>query len=187
MYPSSAFATAPAATATAVCRALARSSASRASVSPYLSAPGRSAWPGQGDRPQALARRLALARPRAHAPLPVLVVAVADDECERRAQRPPVPEAGQDLDRVLLELLAWAATVALLAAHEVGIDRVPVEHEPGWQAAEDPHERRPVRLACRDQVEAHGTKPMALRIVPTGAGLPVQSSNDAAPWRTSAS
>ena len=42
-------ATAPAATATAVCRALARSSASRASAKPNFSAPARSAWPGLGS------------------------------------------------------------------------------------------------------------------------------------------
>ena len=45
---SSAFATAPAATVTAVCRALARSSASRTSSRPNFIAPARSAWPGRG-------------------------------------------------------------------------------------------------------------------------------------------
>src|SRR5579864_1426979 len=46
---SSAFATAPAATCTAVCRAEARSSASRTSASPYFCTPARSAWPGRGS------------------------------------------------------------------------------------------------------------------------------------------
>src|SRR5581483_7403319 len=46
---SSAFATAPAATWTAVCRADARSSASRPSASPYFCTPARSAWPGRGS------------------------------------------------------------------------------------------------------------------------------------------
>jgi len=46
---SSAFATEPAATCTAVCRAEARSSASRTSSWPYLSTPARSACPGRGS------------------------------------------------------------------------------------------------------------------------------------------
>src|SRR5581483_3832317 len=45
----SAFATAPAATEAAVCRALACSSASRTSPSPYFRTPARSAWPGRGS------------------------------------------------------------------------------------------------------------------------------------------
>jgi hypothetical protein len=46
---SSAFATAPAATCTAVCRADARSSALRTSSWPNLRTPARSAWPGLGN------------------------------------------------------------------------------------------------------------------------------------------
>ncbi len=45
---SSALASAPAATRAAVSRAEARSSTLRTSVWPYLSTPGRSAWPGRG-------------------------------------------------------------------------------------------------------------------------------------------
>ena len=90
---SSAFATAPAATCTAVCLALARSSASRVSSWPYLSAPARSACPGRGSvtGARALPRRTPLRRPRAHPPRPVLVIAVADDERQRRPERPSVP------------------------------------------------------------------------------------------------
>ena len=47
------------------------------------------AGPRQRDRLHALPLRLALGRPRVHPPRPVLVVAVADDERERRAERPP--------------------------------------------------------------------------------------------------
>ena len=115
------------------------------------------------------------------------MIPVADDERERRAERPAVAQAGEHLDRVLLELLPRAAAVALLAAREVGVDRLAVEHEARRQPADDRHERGPVRLAGRAQRERHGSKPTALRIASTGAGRPVQSSNDAAPWRTSAS
>ena len=44
----SSLASVPAATRAAVSRAEARSSTSRASSKPYLSMPGRSAWPGRG-------------------------------------------------------------------------------------------------------------------------------------------
>ena len=90
-------------------------------------------------------------------------------------------QAGEHLDRVLLELLPRAAAVALLAAREVGVDRLPVEHEARGQPADDRHERGPVRLAGCGQCERHEAKPKALRIASTGAGRPVQSENDAAP------
>ena len=75
------------------------------------------------------------------------MVAVPDDERQRRAERAPVPQAGEHLDLVRLDLLARAAAVALLAPPQVGVDRVPVEDEPGRQAADDRDERRAVRLA----------------------------------------
>ena len=62
--------------------------------------------PRQRHRLRPLARGLALGRPRAHPPLPVGVVAVADDQGERRPERAAVTQAGEHLDRVLLELLA---------------------------------------------------------------------------------
>src|SRR6185437_14632017 len=118
---------------------------------------------------------------------PVLVVEVADDERERRPQGAAVPQPGEHLDGVLLELLPRAAAVALLPTREVGVDRVTVEDEAGRQPADDRHERGPVRLAGGRERQRHASKPRALRIAPTGAGRPVQSSNEAAPWRTSAS
>src|SRR5436190_664899 len=80
----------------------------------------RVAGAGQRDRLRSLSLRFALRRPRAHPPRPVLVVAVADDERNGRPERAPVPEPGEHLDHVLLELLARAPAVALLAASEVG-------------------------------------------------------------------
>ena len=112
---SSAFATAPAATRTAVERALARSRTLRTSSWPYFIDAGEVgvAGPRQRDRLRPLALRLALGRPRAHPPRPVRVVAVADDERERRAERAAVAQAGEHLDRVGLDLLPRAAAVAL--------------------------------------------------------------------------
>src|SRR5207248_5638155 len=67
---------------------------------------------------RALPLRLSLGRPRTHPPRPVLVVAVADDEGERRTERAPVAEPGEHLDFVRLDLLPRAAPVALLTAAE---------------------------------------------------------------------
>src|SRR4029079_11812392 len=135
---------------------------------------------------------LALRGPGAHPPRPVPVVAVADDERERRAERPSLAEAGERLDLVGLDLLARRAAVALLAAAEVGVDRGLVEHEPRGQSRDDRDERRAVRLAGRGELEIHGDgfiagMPSALRMTGTGAATPVQSSNDAAPCATSTS
>ena len=116
------------------------------------------AGPGQRHRLRPLARRLALGRPRVHPPRPVLVIAVADDERERRSERPPVPEAGEHLDLVLLELLARAAAVALLAAVQVGVDRGAVERQPRRQAGQDRDERRPVRFAGGAESERHAAR-----------------------------
>src|SRR5436190_15200050 len=93
---------------------------------------------------RALALRLALGRPRAHPPRPVLVVAVPDDERERRAERATLAQAGEHLDLVRLDLLPGAAAVALLAPPQICVDRVAVEDEPRGQAADDRDERGPV-------------------------------------------
>ena len=84
-------------------------------------------------------------------------------------------QACQDLDRVLLELLARAAPVPLLAAGKVGVDGGPVEHQPGRQPAQDRDQRRPVRLTGSRQAQRHGSKPRAVRITLTGGSTPVHS------------
>src|SRR5207253_1257191 len=101
----------------------------------------------QRDGLRPLAIGLALRRPRAHPPRPALVVAVADDERERRAERSPVPEPGEHLDLIGLDLLPRAAPVALLAPPQIGVDRVLLEQEPGGEAGDDRDEGGPVRLA----------------------------------------
>ncbi len=128
-------------------------------------------WTRERDSGRALAGCLALGRPGAHPPGPVLVVAVPDDERERRAEREAVPEPGQHLDLVLLHLLAWAPPIAFAPAAEVGVDRRPVEREAGREPGDDRDERRPVRLTGGDETERHGGKPSAARIAPTGALL----------------
>ena len=99
----------------------------------------------------------------------------------------PWRSPGEHLDLVRLDLLARRAAVALLASAQVGVDRLLVEDEPGGQPREDRDERGSVRLACRGQLEIHSGKPRARRMTATGAGTPVQSSNEAAPCATSTS
>ena len=77
------------------------------------------------------------------------MVAVADDERERRPERAAVTEAGEHLDLVLLELLARAAAVALLAPVQVGVDRRAVERQPAGQPGEDRDERRARAIRLR--------------------------------------
>src|SRR5207253_7333382 len=115
------------------------------------------------------------------------VVAVADDERERRPERPSVPQPREHLHLVGLDLLARRAAVPLLAAAQIGVDRVPVEDESGGQPFDDRDERGAVRLAGGGQLQGHARKPIAARITSTGAAIPVQRSKLAAPCRTSAS
>jgi hypothetical protein len=145
------------------------------------------AGPRQSHRLRSLSRRLSFRRPGAHPPRPVLVVAVLHDERERSSERAAVAETGEDLDSVLLDLLPWTSSVALLAPPQVGVDRLPVDHEAGRQSGHDRNECGPVRLAGRDDGERHGAERTAFRITSSGAEIPVQRSNDSAPWRTSTS
>ncbi len=109
------------------------------------------------------------------------MVPVGDDERKRSSERPPVAEAGQHLDAVGLDLLTRTAPVSPLAPAQVGVDRVPVEHEPRGQPGHDRDQRRPVRLPGGRQLQRHRDNPSAARITAVGAGSPVHSSNAAAP------
>ena len=119
---SSCLASAPAATRTAVSRALARSSTPR--IEPrYLIAPVRSPWPGRG--PGQVVQPLEL------------VVLVDDLQGDRAAERRAVPDAAEDVDRVGLDPLPAAAAVAALAAAQLDVDRL------GFDRARRPESHRP--------------------------------------------
>jgi len=64
-------------------------------------------------------------------------------------------EEQQRIGLVLLDLLPRAPAVALLAPAQVGIDRLPVEHESRRKPADDRDERGTVRLARGDELERH--------------------------------
>jgi hypothetical protein len=65
------------------------------------------------------------------------VVAVANDQGERRPQRPAMSQPRQHLDFVSLDLLTRAATVPLLAPAQILVDRHALEHKPGRQPFDD--------------------------------------------------
>ena len=116
-WPSSALASAPAATRAAVSRAEARSSTSRASVEAVLLHAGQVGVAGAG-----LGERLRRSRPGAgdissvHLPLPL---AVADLDGHRRAEGAAVADAAEEGELVLLEPHAGAAAVAEPAAGQL--------------------------------------------------------------------
>src|SRR5439155_943513 len=124
-------------------------------LEPELLRPGEIgvARPRQCHRLRPLSLRLALGRPGAHPPGPVFMIAVADDERERRPERPAMAQTRKHLDLVLFQLLARTAAVALLPAAQVGVDGAAVEDETRRQAGENRDQGRTVRLArgCQRQ------------------------------------
>ena len=134
-----------------------------------------------GDRGRALValdgrhlerrRRLVVERLDGHHLRPVLPVAIADEEQDRRAEGGPVPDAGHDLGAVLLDRLARAAAVAALPPGEVDRQLVGGQGEPRRDALDDRAERLAVRFA-RGQ-EAEGTH---RRLVPVARSVPTGRS-----------
>ena len=76
-----------------------------------------------------------------------------DEEQDRRAERPAVADAADDLGPVLLDRLARAAAVAALAAGQVDRELVGRQRQPGRHALDRDAERRPVRLAGGQEAE----------------------------------
>src|SRR5207244_9987075 len=93
-----------------------------------------------------------------HLALPVRPVAVLDHHGDRSAHRHAVSHAGDDLDAVVLDLLASTPTVAALAARQVDVDVFGQYGQPGGQVLDEDRELRPVRLASSEYpqvAEAH--------------------------------
>ena len=158
-------ATPPAATRAAVSRADARSSTSRTSLKPYLSAPARSAWPGR-TRVTGVARLLPSSGGgeqlvglvvgqglHLHDPRPVLPVAVADEQQDRRPKRASVSDAAEDLGSVLLDRLSRAAAVAALPAREVDGQVILGQGQAGRDALDRRAQRRAMRLPGGQEAE----------------------------------
>jgi hypothetical protein len=100
------------------------------------------AGPGFRDRPKRL--------PALHP--------VRDPQNEGAAHGPSLPDPGQDLDRIVLHLLAGAASVPALPAGEVGVDDGGVEREPEGKPLEDGDQAGAVGLAG-GAVAQHGIRP----------------------------
>ena len=155
-------------------------------------------------------RRLVVERLDLHDLRPVLPVAVADEQQDRRAERPAVADAAEDLGAVLLDRLARAAAVAPLAAGQVdrevvlgqrrGRPGTPSIVTPSAGPCDSPAVRK--RKAVTRPLAAAGSpvgSPSAERRPParasasfacissSGAGWPVHSVNAAAPWWSSIS
>src|SRR5437764_518738 len=81
---------------------------------------------------------------------PVLEVAVADDDRDRRPERLSPADATGDLHLVRLDLHPAAAAVAVLPALQVEVDPIAIEPHPRGHAGDDDGELRAVRLAGRD-------------------------------------
>ena len=173
---------APAATRDAVSRALARSSTLRTSSRPYLTTPGQVGV--AGPQPRHWRRRLWHGFD-VHLALPVGPVSILDHHGDRTAHGPTVPHAGHDLHAVVFDLLAPAATVALLAAGEVDVDVLGQHGQPSRQVLDEDRELRTVRFARRDHAQvtqAHTDSRRAAAYASIGAAWPVQRSNARAAW-----
>ena len=94
------------------------------------------------------------ARLHLHRTLPVLPVAVLDDQRHRRAQRLATAHAADDSGGVVLDLLALAAPVTALAPVQVRIDGSPgVERQSRRDALDDDGELRAVRFAGGEEAK----------------------------------
>ena len=93
---------------------------------------------------------------RGHDVLPVLPVAVPDEQRDRRADGFAGAHARQPLDAIRLDFHAGAAPVAPLAALQLHVHALGGQREAGGDPFEDRHQAAPVRFARRREPERHG-------------------------------
>src|SRR5215831_402952 len=79
--------------------------------------------------------------------LPILPVAVLDENGDGRSDGFPVPYAGKETGRIALDLHASAATVALLPAPQFVVHEARRDLQACRQAREERDQRLPVRLS----------------------------------------
>ncbi len=156
------------------------------------------AGPDAGDRRRplvALVRRvgqlgrlLRAQRSDLHHPGPVLPIAVADEQEDRRSERPAVADPAEDLGPVLLDGLARPAAVAALATSQVDRDVVLGQGQAGRHALDRRPERRSVRLAGGQEPESgHSAAAAAGSVASAGAPVGSPSAERRPPARASAS
>src|SRR5262249_17096410 len=97
--------------------------------------------------------------------LPVLVVAVRDENRHGAAERAPVADAGADLGRVGLDLHPPAAAVPELAPRHVAVERPAGGLDPrGPAPAHPPQSRAGGRRRCRETKLGHSDSPITSRL-----------------------
>ena len=72
---------------------------------------------------------------------------VFDCQSDRRTERLAVPDAGQYLNRVGLDLHPTTASIALLTPPKLVVYRIDIDGEPRWNALNDGDESLAVRFA----------------------------------------
>src|SRR5438270_2318308 len=91
------------------------------------------------------------AEARIHDLLPVLPVAIVNEHRDRRSDRLTRAHPGEKLDRVLLDLHATPAAVALLSSRELDVHIVRDERQARGNAFENADQSRTVGFAgCRE-------------------------------------
>ena len=114
--------------------------------------------------PRQLGGPLVRQRLHRHHPRPVLPVAVADQQQDRRPERKPVADAGQNLGPVLLDAGASRpAAVAALAPGQVERDLVGGQEQLGGNALDRCGKRRAVRLPGGQEAEAAHVRSLSLQ------------------------
>ena len=90
-----------------------------------------------------------------HHVVPVDEIAVLDRESDRRTERLAVTHAGDDLDRVGLDLHPPAAAVTLLPPPKLVVDGVNIDRQTRRKALDNGYEGFAVRFACGCEFEVH--------------------------------
>src|SRR6266404_6735787 len=85
--------------------------------------------------------------------LPILPIFVLQQYGDRGPNRLPVPYPGDNVGRILLDLHAPAAAVALLTTPEFAISEPLVENQPSWDAGEGSYQSFAVGFACSSEAQ----------------------------------
>src|SRR5690606_29045154 len=135
------------------------------------------AGPGQVHAPELLLLHVRVGRLVRHGGLPVLPVAVPDQDRDGRAERLAEAHAGEERGLVALDAHAAAAAVAGLAALELGVDVAPgEERQAGGHAVDQGDESAAVGFSRGPEAEMHESASILQGKSPTEAGPSVRAT-----------